>query len=51
MEEAKYNKRAESAKKRWADPEARKAKSEQMKASWAKRKAAKQSAQNDSPVK
>lgn len=31
-------KKSESAKKRWSDPEARKAKSEAMKASWAKRK-------------
>lgn len=38
MTEIKSNKKSESAKKRWANPEARKAKSEAMKANWAKRK-------------
>jgi hypothetical protein len=51
MEEVKYNKRSESAKKRWANPEQRQAKSEQMKATWAKRKAAKQESQTEEAVK
>jgi hypothetical protein len=47
MTELKSTKKSESAKKRWSDPAARKAKSEAMKANWAKRKELKNAIRNN----
>jgi hypothetical protein len=45
MTEKKPGKSAESARKRWADPEVRKAQSEKLKQAWKKRKEQKEANQ------